>query len=133
MFSVNDTLSSFINWLNQTMHEKNITQADIARTGYVTRGAVSQLLTYRIKSVGMDMCKAIATATGIPLAVVFEKAAILPAQPGADETLERIEYIYNTLQDPGNKQRTLDYIELLKTQEEKAKGNATKNTATQPR
>jgi hypothetical protein len=79
MLSVIDNLSSFVNWVNGVMSEQNITQADISRTGFVTRGAVSALLGLRIKSVGVEMCKAVSAATGIPLTVVMEKAGILPA------------------------------------------------------
>ena len=76
-----DELLSFVNWLNQVIREKNITQADIAKTGYVTSSAVSLLFSRRIKSVGIDMCRAVAAATNIPLAIVMEKAGILPVSP----------------------------------------------------
>lgn len=63
------------------MTDKGINQSDISRTGYVTRQAVSALFTMQVKSVGNDMCRAIAAATGIPLTVVMEKAGILPVSP----------------------------------------------------
>lgn len=88
MYSMQNNLSSFVDWVNSVMSEKNITQADIARTGFVTRGAVSLLLTYRIKSVGIDMCRAISAASGIPLATVYSRAGILPPEPGKDPWVE---------------------------------------------
>lgn len=79
-----NNLFSFVNWVQDVMREKNISQADIARTGYVRTAAVSMFFSYKTKSVGIDMCRAIAAATGIPLATVYEKAGLLP--PSADLT-----------------------------------------------
>lgn len=77
-----DTLVGFIEWANEIMSERNITQADIARTGFVTSSAVSLLFSLRIKSVGVDMCRAISAAMDLPLAMVFEKAGLLPPYSG---------------------------------------------------
>ena len=71
-------VSNFVDWLNQMMREKNITQADIGHTDIVTPVAVRKLFTNQLKSVGVDMCRAISAATGIPLVIVFEKAGLLP-------------------------------------------------------
>jgi transcriptional regulator with XRE-family HTH domain len=94
MLSMVDELLSFVNWLNQVIREKNITQADIARTGFVTTGAVSKLFTMQVKSVGVDMCRAVAAATNIPLTIVMERAGILPASseltPKKRELMERL-------------------------------------------
>jgi len=81
MFNTMDTLLSFVNWVNEIMREKSITQADIAKTGYVKSPAVSMFFGYKTKSVGIEMCRAISAATGIPLIAVMEKAGILPASP----------------------------------------------------
>jgi|GEM_PF-4447929 len=77
-----DTLSSFVEWANVIMSKKNITQADIARTGFVSSSAVSLLFSMRVKSVGIEMCKAISAGLGVPLVIVFEKAGILPSYAG---------------------------------------------------
>lgn len=82
MFNTMNDLFSFVNWANEVMQEKSISQADIARTGYVNNSAVSMLFSLKVKSVGVDMCKAFSAATGIPLVVVFEKAGILPPSNG---------------------------------------------------
>jgi transcriptional regulator with XRE-family HTH domain len=71
-------LPSFLNWLRAMMGERDITPADIARTGYVTDSAVSLLLSMKTKSVSFEMCQAIAKAADIPLIVVFQAAGILP-------------------------------------------------------
>lgn len=92
-----DNLSNFVDWVNLVMNEKNITQADIAKTGYVTRGAVSALLVKRIKSVGVDMCRAISSATGIPLATVYAKAGLLPPDPGLDPWVEEQKRVISEL------------------------------------
>ena len=96
MYSMVDNLSDFVNWLNFVMNEKGINQSDISRAGFVTRQAVSALFTFQIKSVGVDMCRAISMATGIPLEDVYRKAGLLPDNPGdpwADEQSRRLSQI----------------------------------------
>jgi transcriptional regulator with XRE-family HTH domain len=85
-----DDMFSFLNWLNKVMSEKNITQADIARTGFVTRGAVSLLFSNRLKSLGVDMCRAISAASGIPLKIVYNKAGLLPYDPELSPLEEKL-------------------------------------------
>jgi transcriptional regulator with XRE-family HTH domain len=97
MYFMVDNLSNFVDWVNVVMRERNITQADIAKTGYVTRAAVSALLVQRIKSVGVDMCRAIAAATGIPLATVYSKAGLLPPDPGVDPWVEEQKQVISEL------------------------------------
>ena len=78
MLSMVKNLPSFLNWLRALMGERDITPADIARTGYVTDSAISLLLSMKTKSVSFEMCQAIAKAADIPLIVVFQAAGILP-------------------------------------------------------
>ena len=101
------------------MIERNVTQADIARTGFVKSAAVSMFFSYKTKSVGVEMCRAISAATNIPLEVVYQKAGLLPLKPDNDPLLEQIEHVYHDLRDPANRQRALDYVELLQKQEKK--------------
>lgn len=82
---MDSTIEEFINWANQVMREKNLTQADIARSGFVKSAAVSMLFSMKGKSVGVDMCRAFAAATGVPLMVVYQKAGILPSNIQIDE------------------------------------------------
>ena len=114
MFSVIDTLSSFVDWLNQVMAEKNLTQADIAKTGYVTRAAVSALLVKKVKSVGVDMCQAISTATGIPLETVYRRAGLLPER-ARDERIDAILAQLDELDDD-LRENAEKYIEFLANQ-----------------
>jgi len=86
--SMANNLSSFLTWLSQVMEEKKIYPVDIARTGFVTDSAVSLLFSMKTKSVSVDMCKAIAKATGIPLITVYRKAGHLPEDPTIDEWVE---------------------------------------------
>jgi len=78
MFTLMNDLFSFINWVQEIMREKNISQSDIARTGYVKSPAISMFFSYKTKSVGVEMCRAIAAASGLPLETVMQKAGILP-------------------------------------------------------
>lgn len=90
MINMSDTVEDFVNWANGVMSERNLTQADIARAGFVKSAAVSMLFSMKGKSIGVDMCRAFAAATGIPLIVVFQKAGILPADAGTDELIAEI-------------------------------------------
>ncbi len=111
MLNMVDNLLSFVNWLNQVMQEKNITQADIARSGFVTTAAVSKLFTMSVKSVGVEMCRAVAAATGIPLKIVYEKAGLLPPSVEDPDQAE-IDSLLSQLE-PDLKQQAKDYLYML--------------------
>jgi transcriptional regulator with XRE-family HTH domain len=109
MFSVSNNLESFLNWLNLVMKQKNITQADIARTNHVRPSSVSMLFSMQVKSVGIDMCRAIAAATGVPLETVYRRAGLLPDIPLSQEEIDEIVAITSQLDDD-LRQNALDYI-----------------------
>jgi len=88
--SMEKNLSSFVNWLNQVMKERKVSPTDIANTGFVSISAVSLLTSMTTKSVSVEMCKAIAKATGVPLIVVYQKAGHLPSGPGTDDWVEEV-------------------------------------------
>lgn len=92
LFSMENNLSSFLNWLSQVMKSKEVYPVDIARTGFVTDSAVSLLFSKKTKSVSVEMCKAVAKATGIPLITVYRKAGHLPEDPKEDEWVEEQDY-----------------------------------------
>jgi transcriptional regulator with XRE-family HTH domain len=123
-----DNLSSFVNWLNSLMAQKGLSQADIARTKIVTSSAVSLLFSLRIKSVGVDMCKAIAVAADIPLETVYRKAGLLPPLKMTEAEMEEIAALTAQL-DPDLRQNAIDYIQHLTAKQRtrqtiKAKKNA---------
>jgi transcriptional regulator with XRE-family HTH domain len=127
-----DNLSSFINWAQALMNAKNITQADIARTGYVTTAAVSKLFTYQVKSVGVEMCKAIAEATGTSLETVYRKAGLLPPSNAEDPWVEEMSHNLGKL--TGLRRSIAEsLVKSLIVAEEKESGSAAAPKATQPR
>lgn len=121
MLNMVDTLSSFINWANQVMSEKNITQADIARTGFVTTAAVSKLFTFQVKSVGVEMCKAIAEATGISPIEVYRKAGHLPNVTLTEAEAEEIAELMSEITDPDLRQDAHEQLMLLKQKQNRRK------------
>ena len=117
MSNMVDNLSSFITWVQTQMNQKNITQADIARTGYVTTAAVSKLFTLQVKSVGVEMCKAIAAATNIPIEIVYSKAGILPALSLTEEEQHQIAALTAQL-NPEMRKTAINLLETLTRQQD---------------
>ena len=123
MLNMVDTLLNFVNWMNQIMREQNITQADIARTGFVTTAAVSKLFTMSVKSVGVDMCRAISAATGIPLISVYRKAGLLPSVSITEAEAEEAAELISEITDPDLRQDALEQLALLKQKQNRRKSN----------
>lgn len=94
------------------MAQKGLSQADIARTKIVTSSAVSLLFSLRVKSVGVDMCKAIAAATDIPLETVYRKAGLLPPLKTSKAEMEIIVAQLGQL-DPDLRQHATEFIQHL--------------------
>jgi len=139
--SVNDlcvimsTVENFGDWLLNELKQAGISQSEFARRAGLSKGTISNLIN-GTKGVGQDSLVAIAKTLHVPTEFVFEKAGLLPPKPKRDSILEQIEHLYNSLRDPGNQQRALDYMELLQAQEER-KGSTyavnEKNTEPKPR
>lgn len=123
---------NFAEWVDKELALRDWTRADLSQRAKISQSTLSMIYSQSRKA-GPDVCNAIAAALKVPPDEVFRAAGLLPPVPSADDTLKRIEYLYNTLEDPDNKQRALEYIESLITREEKGKYSATKNSATQPR
>jgi len=114
MLHMDDNLLSFVNWLNSVMREKGISQSDIAETGFVTRSAVSSLFTNRVKSVGVDMCKAISAATDIQIITIYRKAGLLPNVTLSEAEAQEIAELMSDITDPDLRQDAHDQLMLLK-------------------
>ena len=128
MLSMVDKLSSFLNWLQSEMNEKNLTPADIARTGFVTSSAVSLLFSMKTKSVSYDMCRAISTATDVPLEIIYRKAGLLPQKADLDELREQI-LLDTADMTPDEQREILAYIRMkkdLRSEKEEKKASTDK-------
>ena len=129
MFNMSNNLEVFLNWLNDVMREKNITQADIARTKHVKPSSVSMLFSQQVKSVGIDMCKAISAATGIPLEAVYRKAGLLPPVTLPESQQEYVRSLIESL-DQDLRENAIDYLGMLQS---KQKSRQTSKPKTQPK
>src|SRR5688572_16111414 len=92
-------MENFSEWLNNELEVRDWSQADLVREAGIARGTVSNILS-GTKGVGEDTLNAISRAFKIPPAEVFRAAGLLPPDPDNDETLDRIEHLYNALKDP---------------------------------
>ena len=119
------------NWLVKYMRDNDLSQSDLSRTSNVSRQIISNYISGKVRKPDEEILSKIARAVKQPPEFMFRLSGLLPPELQKDETLERIEHLYSTLKDPVSKQRVVDYIELLKTQEEKGSYNAPKNSATQ--
>lgn len=111
----------FVNWVQGQMNIKRFNQADIARTGIVTRQAVSSLFTLQVKSVGIDMCRAISVASDIPLVTIYRKAGLLPHVDLPQSKRDELDDILNSIIDIDLIEDAIDLLTLLKLKQEKRK------------
>lgn len=114
------------------LDKKGMTQADLSRKTGRSKASISDVISGR-RNMGLEFALDIAKAVDMPPVDFLVFMSMLPPQTPKDVILNQIDYIYGTLEDPGNKQKTLEYIEFLKTQEEKGNYNAGQNTKTEPR
>jgi transcriptional regulator with XRE-family HTH domain len=117
-----DNLSSFVNWLQAILNEKNVTQADIARIGFVTSAAVSKLFTLQLKSVGVEMCRAISVATNTPLVTVYRKAGHLPILPASQVEAEEMTELIVQITDEDLRQDAKTQLNIILNKQRKRRG-----------
>jgi len=114
------------------LKQKKITQAELSRKAGRSKAAISDVISGR-RNLGVEFAKDIADALDIPPEEFLRMMDILPPKPKADNLLERIDYLYHSLRDPGNKKRALEYMEFLKQQDEKGDYDERKSPSPQPR
>lgn len=127
------TIADLSNWLVEYLRKNDLTQSDLARASGVHRQIISNYISGKVTKPDDEIVTKIAHAVKEDPEFMFRLSGLLPPKPDTDEILNRIEHLYHTLEDPGNKQKTLEYIDYLKTQEEKGKYDAGQNKQTEPR
>jgi transcriptional regulator with XRE-family HTH domain len=111
-----------INWLSSNMEKNNWSVRETARKAGLSHPTISDILNGDQPS--YETCKKLAKLFKAPAENIFRIAGLLPLKLSADELLDRIEYMYNQLQDPANKKSALDFLEFLMIQEERGEYHA---------
>ena len=127
-------MDTFEEYIKKAMAQRRVNQRELADGVGVTPAQMSRIIKGE-RGRTPEVLNKLAVFLGLDPVTVFRKGGALPEPPSpeADAILDQIDYLYSTLKDPTNKQRALDYLELLLKQEEKGNFNATQNTKTQPR
>lgn len=71
------TMENFGTWLLNVLHEKKISQSELARLAGVSKGTISNLVN-GTKGAGQDSLIAIAHVLKLPPELLFEKAGLFP-------------------------------------------------------
>lgn len=100
----------FVDWLNNEMRQRNMSQAELARLGGITRSAVNKLLNRQQKSPGREMLDAIARALRLPSETVYRAAGFLPPIPEINAELRVLNHLFMQL-DEDDRQDILALIE----------------------
>ena len=110
-------------WLELEMRNKGWGVREVARRAGLSHPIISDALNGG--NVSFETCKALASLFHIPPEEVFRKAGLLPPRPAADELTERAEHLYGLLTRE-NQRKALEYLEFLKSLEEKGEHYVTK-------
>lgn len=107
----------FNTWLLSKLKEKEWSQADLARASGLTTAAISKYINGRIPDA--EALKKIARAFRLPNEQVFEAAGVFPPKSKADEKIEQINHLAESMSED-EKQELLEYIKFrIKIAEEK--------------
>jgi transcriptional regulator with XRE-family HTH domain len=110
---------TFSEWLTSELQTRKMSQTELAKKSGVTPAQISRILSGQ-RGAESKTLYAIATALKIPPEEVFQMAGKWNEKtPPEDSLLNRINTLYRTLKDPGNKTRALEYLEFLTQLEEK--------------
>ena len=115
------------------LRKRDLSQADLSRMTGLSRQVISYYMSGKSKKPEVASIWAIANVLVIPYDEVHRAVYSLPPEPETDETLDRIDHLYHTLRDPGNKKKALEYMEFLKQQDEKGEYDERKSPSPQPR
>lgn len=123
LFSVND----FVAWMEEARIRRGWTQAELARRAGVSQAAISRVMS-GTRGVGVELCRSIADALGVPEKEALRAAGLLkddaePA-PGQDE----MAYIYAHLP-PEQQEHLRDYARFLLDKQERQQTRPNPNPA----
>lgn len=118
---------AWADWLATEREKQGLSQSDLARAAGINRQIINDYESHKRPNPQVEQLTKISIALGYPPEYLPRMAGKLPPAPATDETLERIAHLYHALKDPGNKQRALDFMEFLTTQEEKGKYDVSKS------
>ena len=100
------------------MKTKGWNQSELARRAGLSPAAITDVLKGR-RNAGKDFCDGIATAVKLPPDEVYRIAGLLPPEPERDNRFYKIQTLYHTLKEEGNKERALEFLEFLSSLEDK--------------
>jgi len=106
------------NWLDTLLAEEGITQADLARASGLDSGTLSNIRNGK-RRMEVDVAERIAKATRRKTQEILRLAGEIDDAPPADPRFDRIETLYNALQEDGNRDRALQFLEFLSGLEDK--------------
>ena len=102
--------------------EMKLSQVELAGKSGVSTSYLSRVFALE-REASDQVLVDLATAVKFPPLEILRLAKRLPPEPHKDETLQRIDYLYSTLRTSESKKQAMEYIEFLKTQEERAEYN----------
>lgn len=80
-------------WLEKQLSERGWSQSEAARRGGISSQMVNAVLN-RQANAGLDFCRGVSRAFGIPMEDVLRLAGILPAKPVAPATIRQRRIVY---------------------------------------
>ena len=107
----------FSEWLQLQMERRCLTQAALERAASINRSIVNKIM-YGHCNPSLPTLFALAHALKLPIETVYRAANLLPADQAADEAVEEVIHIFNSLQSPLRKQIAIDLVRALLTEEE---------------
>lgn len=100
----------FADWLLQTILERDITQAELAKRSGLSEASISLVINGK-RNAGADFCERVARVLNLPVDDVFRRAGLLPIVAMVDERDREVSEIMSKL-DSNDKDEMLEYARL---------------------
>jgi transcriptional regulator with XRE-family HTH domain len=117
MFGITYLVDSLTEWIESRQAAKGWTQAELARRAGISQGAISRVLSGS-RGPGIDFCKAIAKAFGVPDSEVLHLAGFIDNPPDNIPGQDEMAYIYAHLP-PERQEELRNYARYLLDQQDK--------------
>lgn len=121
MYSSENNMNDFKEWLEKEMHEREWSMADLARYAGVARGSVANVLRGD-RNPGKDFCDGISRAFKISPEVVYRRAGLLPPQSYGDENRQELIHLYDLMSE-SSREDIIDFARMKLKKEERESKN----------
>jgi transcriptional regulator with XRE-family HTH domain len=123
MFPMVDSMD-FVEWLEEEMRQRKLSQAELARRGEISRSAINKLLNRQQKKPGIVMLEAIARGLDMPPSEIFRISGFGGQVTEKESLKDELDYLTQSM----SESELIEIIKYVRYRKEEKQANTKKSS-----